>query len=112
MIFLRPPEKLTVEIKASGRYSRLDLRRNGVNLTQERNFYHHREIYLLNQTDVDDLGLYEFECTPSPPNFDQRCVPPELDFVIVLPGKRVVYDNCMHISNKINYSKEIDLERL
>ena len=95
MIFLRPPEKLIIEIKASGLYGRLDLRRNGVNLTQEQNFYNHREIYFLNRPDVDDLGFYEVECFPSPPTFDQRCVPPELDFVIILPGKCIVYDNCI-----------------
>ena len=58
-----------------------------MNLTMEQDFYSHREIYFLSETTMDSLGLYEYTPTPSLPDFLQLFQPPELDFVVVLPGK-------------------------
>ena len=87
VIFLRPPEKLTIEMKASGRYLRLDWTRRAAYLNMAQDFYNHYEIYFQEQTTMDDLGLYEVNPFPSPPLFDQQVLPPELDFVVLLPGK-------------------------
>ena len=87
VIFLRPPESLTIEIKASGRYSRLDLQINGGNVSMEQDFYSHREIYFVRETTMASRGLYEYQASPSPPDFNQQFLPAELDFFVVLPGK-------------------------
>lgn len=86
VIFLRPPEKLTIEVKASGRYLRLDWTRRASALTMAQNFYNHYEIYFREQTTMGDIGLYEITPFPSSPS-DQQIVPLELDFIVLLPGK-------------------------
>ena len=91
VIFLRPPDKLGIEIKVSGRYSRLNWQRNSVPLNAQQNFYNYYEIYFRGVTTTDDLGLYEVEPFLSPPLFNQLILPPELDFVVILPGKLLKY---------------------
>ena len=86
VIFLRPPEKLVIEIKATGRYRRILWQKNGLVLPQE--FPNHNEILVYGTTTQDDLGLYEVSLFPANPAF-QRSVPNELDFSIVLPGMHV-----------------------
>ena len=51
VIFLRPPEKLVIEVKSSGRFARIDWQRNGVPIvrTQEE-FSNHYEIFVREPT--------------------------------------------------------------
>ena len=83
IIYLRPPEKLVIEIKATGRYNRIQWQKNVLPLTQE--FPNYNEILVYGTTTQDDLGLYEVNLVQANPIF-QRNVPPELDFSIIPPG--------------------------
>ena len=86
VIFLHPPKKLVIEIKATGRYRSIQWHKNGFLLTiQPQQFPKYNEILIYGTTTQDDLGLYEVGLVPANPVF-QRIVPYELDFLIVSPG--------------------------
>ena len=86
VILLRPPEKLVIEIKATGRYRRIVWHKNGFLLPHQ--FPNYNEILVYGTTTQDDLGLYEVSLFPVNPI--QRTVPNELDFLIVPPGMHVI----------------------
>ena len=87
--FVRPPEKLVIEVSASGRYQRILWLRNGVILSSStpqnpQEFSNHYEIFVHGETTEDDLGLYEVSLFP----FDfssQQQIPTEIDFIIISP---------------------------
>ena len=86
VIFLRPPEKLVVEIKATGRYWNIRWHKNGLPLTiQPQQFPNYNEILVYGTTTQDDLGLYEVVLHANP--ITQRNVPQELDFLVVPSGE-------------------------
>ena len=88
VIFLRPPEKLVIEIKATGRYRNIYWHKNGVLLTiQPRQFPNYNEILVYGTTTQDDLGIYEVSVHPAN-ILVQRNFPAELDFFIITPGMR------------------------
>ncbi len=69
-VILRPPEKLALEVRTSGRYISLLWRRNGqiaglsdFNPPRER-FVHFAELYVTGNTSSLDLGLYEALLNP------------------------------------------------
>ena len=85
MIFLRPPERLVIEVKSSGRILRLDWQQNAQPLTMQQEFYDHYNIFVRGETTQEDLGLYEVApLVVSLPS--QRVEPEELDFVVISPG--------------------------
>ena len=87
MIFLRPPEKLVIEVKASGRFRNVQWFKNGLPITlTEENSANHLEIYVRDPTTADDLSLYEVNLHGASPA-TQRTVPTELDFSVTPPGK-------------------------
>ena len=87
VIFLRPPEKLVIEIKATGRYRNIWWFKNGLPLTiQPQQFPNYNEILVYGTTTQNDLGLYEVTLYPANPVL-QLLVPVELDFIVVSPGK-------------------------
>ena len=70
VIVLRPPEKLVIEIRASGGYGQLDWARNQnpfgsssftVTLQEFPNFF---EIFVREPTNPSDVGVYEAEAGP------------------------------------------------
>ena len=87
VIFLHPPEKLVIEIKATGRYRNIRWHKNGLPLTiQPQQFPNYNEILVYGTTTQDDLGLYEVELRAANP-ITQRNIPQELDFLVVPSGK-------------------------
>ena len=88
VIFLRPPEKLVIELKASGRYSRINWIKDGVRVTpgNSEEYPNYYEIFVRGTTTDSDLGLYEVQLSPSPPSFNQRSLPSTLDFIVMSPG--------------------------
>ena len=86
VIFLRPPEKLVIEVKASGRYEKLDWSINGtlqMNIMPS-DYPNYNEILVRGVTDATAVGLYEV-------SFDvftglQSTQPGELDFIVIIPG--------------------------
>ena len=93
MIFLRPPEKLVIEVKATGRFRFVQWQKNAVQITlTEESFSNHFEIYFRDQTTTDDLTLYEVSLRPASGG-SQRTLPGELDFSVTPPGN--IFDNIM-----------------
>lgn len=86
IIFLHPPEKLVIEIKATGRYRNILWQKNGFLLTvQPQQFPNYNEILVYDTTTQNDLGLYEVSLHPT--SLFQRTIPSEFDFIVVSPGK-------------------------
>lgn len=86
VIFLRPPEKLVIEVKASGRYRNIQWLING-NLPTNfipADYPNYNEILVRGTTDINDVGLYEVSPRPLSPF---QLVSPELDFIVIVPGK-------------------------
>lgn len=86
VIFLRPPEKLIIEVKATGRYRNILWQKSGLRLlVQPQQFPNYNEILVYSTTTEDDLTLYEVSLFPANVLI-QRVVPTELDFLVVSPG--------------------------
>ena len=84
MIFLRPPEKLVIEVKSRGRVIVVQWTING-NLFSGAlgvNFAYHREIYYQEETTQADIGLYEVDVF----QIAQRLLPVDLEFLVTSPG--------------------------
>ena len=87
VIFIRPPEKLVIELKAIGRYSLIRWQKNLLPLTiQPQQFPNYNEILVHGTTTQDDLGLYEVTLRAASP-LTQQNVPIEIDFMVVTPSK-------------------------
>ena len=100
VIFLRPPEKLVIEVKAIGRFRNVQWNENGLAITPtETNSANHLEIFVRDPTTADDLSLYEVSLRAAD-IFSQRNVPQELDFSVTSPG--IIFDN--KYNNIINIS--------
>ena len=86
VIFLRPPEKLVIEVKASGRYREIQWAINGTlqtNILPE-DYPNYNEILVRGATDLSNIGLYEVSLRISDPS--QLVSPSELDFIVITPG--------------------------
>lgn len=86
IIFLRPPEKLVIEVLISGRYGVIQWTINGVLQTEE--YPNYNEIYVREITQETDIGLYEVSATFNPIN--QLVSPGELDFDVIAPGNIII----------------------
>ena len=89
VIFVRPPEKLVIEVKASGHYQRIAWERNSVPLASSipqnpKEFSNYYEIFVLGETTEDDLGLYEVSIFAYD-IFNQRREPSDIDFIVIAP---------------------------
>ena len=91
VIFLRPPEKLVIEVKPRGRVILVQWSKNVNQLsgTLGVNFAYHREIYVQEETTQADIGLYEVQVFPDAV-VGQRLVPNELDFIVTYPGNFII----------------------
>ena len=89
VIFLRPPEKLVIEVRCRGRYSGISWVRTGASVDKAL-LSNYDEIYALGSTTLADYGLYQVILTPSPPSF-QIIVPDYiLAFLVTSPGLKFV----------------------
>ena len=92
VIFLRPPEKLVIEVRCRGRYSGISWVRAGASVDKTL-LSNHDEIYALGSTTLADYGLYQVILTPSPPSL-QIIVPDYiLAFLVTSPGLKFVLFN-------------------
>ena len=92
MIFLRPPEKLVIEIKSRGRVLFVQWTING-NIFDGAigvNFAYHREIYVQEETTQADIGVYEVEVFPDLLSGGQLLLPADLEFIVTSPGNFVL----------------------
>ena len=86
IIFLRPPEKLVIQVKAKGRYSSIQWQKNAIRLAATQpQFPNYNEILVYDTTTQDDLGLYEVSLRPASV-LSQQNIPQDLDFSVVTPG--------------------------
>ena len=91
---LRPPEKLVLEVRATGRYNFIEWFRNGASFSAggafrpqiPKEFPHFFEIYVRESTTTDDLGLYEVYLVPS---LGQQS-PDEVEFSVATPGRGAI----------------------
>ncbi len=89
---LRVPEKLVLEVRATGRYDFIDWFRNG-NVQGTGNFNptvqqlpHFNEIYVQVTTSAADLGVYEASLL----SFSGLTPPSRVEFAVVAPGMSLV----------------------
>ena len=90
-IILSPPEKLVLEVRATGQYSFIVWTRNGnpasssgFPISNTDNFAHFSEIYVKNVTTMDDLGRYDVQL---PPGASGISAADEIEFTVIAPGK-------------------------
>ena len=71
-IVLTPPEKLVLEVKATGRYNYIKWTKNGNSAGSDDfpvtsdNIFHFGEVFVQNETTLDDLQVYGAELIPHP----------------------------------------------
>ncbi len=89
---LRVPEKLVLEVRATGQYDFIDWFRNG-NIQGTGDFNptiqqlpHFNEIYVKQETNVTDLGVYNVELL----SLSGLTRPPRINFAVVAPGMSLV----------------------
>ena len=104
-IILRPPEKLVIEVEATGRYESISWTRNG-NLFSEMmtcQFFvrfpfvsptsselaNYFEIFVREPTTESDFGVYEVQLDILDPN-NQITIPGEVDFAVIQAGELLV----------------------
>ena len=96
VIFVRPSEKLVIEVKATGRYQRIFWRRNAMQLVSSmpqdpQEFSNHYEIYVVGEATVGDIGLYEVSLIAHDVSNQQR-IPTSISFIVVSPCKLLLID--------------------
>ena len=89
-IILSPPEKLVLEVRATGQYNFIVWTRNqnpagssGFPVINNDNFAHFSEIYAKDMTTMDDLGLYDVQL-PGAPGISAADT---IEFAVIAPGK-------------------------
>ncbi len=91
---LHVPEKLLLEVRATGRYDFIEWFRNGeiqgvsggsFNPTVQQR-PHFNEIYVKQTTSAADLGVYEIALL----SFSGLTPPPRVEFAVVVPGMSLV----------------------
>ena len=105
-IILSPPEKLVLEVRATGRYNFIVWLRNGNRalpdssaafpVSNTDNFAHFSEIYVNNMTTMDDLGRYAVQ-VPVAPGLSASDGADEIEFIVIAPGKMTIYVIHRHI---------------
>ena len=83
-IILSPPDKLVLEVRATGQYNAILWFRNGNLAGSSDNFAHFSEIYVNNMTTMDDLGRYEIQL---PGGAQAISAAHEIEFTVIAPGK-------------------------
>ena len=89
VIFVRPNDKLVLEVRASGRYQLISWQINGAQLSSStpqdlQYFSNHYEIYVVGEATEDDIGIYEVSLRAYN-ILSQRTSPSEIDFVVIPP---------------------------
>ena len=81
-VFLSPPNKLVLEIEASGRYLYIAWFKDSTQIPDYSSFHHFKEIYLVENTTVDLVGNYSaMLLVPGDPD-----IVPRVTFDVILPG--------------------------
>ena len=90
IILLRPPEKLILEIKVTGRYADILWEKDGEPLSNSwATFSNYEEILVIGETTTNDFGYYQV-LVHSPPSTAQLLVPSTLSIIVTSSGE------CIH----------------
>ena len=88
VVYLRPPEKLVIEVKAKGRFREIWWIINGTLITDIQShaasFSNYKEILFFEETTEENFGIYEISLRPFSPF--QSMAPGELDIIVIPPG--------------------------
>ena len=85
VVYLRPPEKLVIEIKAKGRFREVRWYFNGALISySQSSLSNYNEIYFIEETSEANFGLYEVFVNPASPF--QLIVPSDLEVIVISPG--------------------------
>ena len=89
-IILSPPEKLVLEVRATGQYNFIVWTRNGDQVSTSGfpvsntdNFAHFSEIYVNDMTTMDDLGVYDVQL---PGGASSISAADTVEFIVIAPG--------------------------
>ena len=88
IIHLRPPEKLVIEVRATGRYDSIVWELNedpNFPVSDTDNFAHFSEIFVVNQVTFDNFGRYEVKL---PIGAVGQQEPSQLRFDVIVAGKQ------------------------
>lgn len=101
IILLRPPEKLVIEVKATGGYYILYWSKNdnffgdtNFPVTFPDEFPNFMEIFVRDNTTVNDIGIYRVQPIIDPESTATPTILPGplgVDFVVIAPGQSVCY---------------------
>ena len=90
-IILSPPEKLVLEVRATGQYNFIVWSRNGNSagssgfpVSNTENFAHFSEIFVNDATTMNDLGLYEVDLPIGAVGIESI---DQIEFTVIAPGK-------------------------
>ncbi len=92
---LHVPEKLVLEVRATGRYDFIEwFKKGNIQGTGDfnpavRQLPHFNEIYVKQTTNTADLGLYEIALL----SFSGLTPPPRVEFAVVAPGMFKFYSH-------------------
>ncbi len=89
-IILLPPEKLVLEVRTTGRYFFTSWSRNGIGTGLPGSFVHFGEVYVAENTTMEDLGRYEVVLNPAPSS--DQILSTRIRFDVILPG--TVFRSC------------------
>ena len=88
VVYLCPPEKLVIEVKAKGRFREVEWSINGTLITNIQShaasFSNCKEILFIEETSEENFGIYEISLRPFSPF--QRAAPNDLDIIVTPPG--------------------------
>ena len=86
VLYLRPPEKLVIEVKTKGRFREVQWNVNGFRISQSNvTFSNHNEIYFIEEISETNFGSYEISVLPSS-IISQPIIPLYLDVFVISPG--------------------------
>ena len=92
VIFIRPPEKLVIEVTCRGRYSGISWERTFSSATIDpSSLSNHDEIYTIGRTTEADFGFYEVFPLTSPPTFQELVPTSMLDFIVTTTGMGIMF---------------------
>lgn len=95
-IFIRPPEKLVIEVKCRGRYRGISWDKNRQPIDRSL-LSNHDEIYVLGRTTDRDFGIYDVNAFDSLP-IPQSILPlPRLEFIVTASGLCYLVRACIDV---------------
>ena len=89
VVYLHPPEKLVIEVKAKGRFREVRWHFNGALISySQSSFSNYNEIYFIEESSEANFGLYEISLRLT--SLFQILRPSELDVIVTSSGLKKI----------------------